>query len=211
MKRLLLVTSPPASGKTFVSKKLAEKLDAVVYLDKDTLIPLSKKVFEAAGQPYDRSSSFFQSHVRDAEYEAVVALALEALEYADTVLINAPFTKEIHDRAAMQMLQDAVERVGGHLTVIFVKTRIDVVKQRMLERNSERDHWKLSHWDEYVVSCDFSLPEVLQDPTLSIGLFLFYNSDEREFHNSMAELLALLQSVAPAGSDSVAAFSRSVK
>ena len=42
LKKLILVTSPPACGKTYVSKKLAENLNHVVYLDKDTLIPLSK-------------------------------------------------------------------------------------------------------------------------------------------------------------------------
>ena len=39
LKKLILVTSPPACGKTYVSKKLAENLKHVVYLDKDTLIP----------------------------------------------------------------------------------------------------------------------------------------------------------------------------
>ena len=33
MKRLILVTSPPACGKTYISKKLAENLRHVVYLD----------------------------------------------------------------------------------------------------------------------------------------------------------------------------------
>ena len=35
-KKLILVTSPPACGKTYISKKLAEELAHVVYLDKDT-------------------------------------------------------------------------------------------------------------------------------------------------------------------------------
>ena len=39
-KKLILVVSPPACGKTYVSKKLAGALKHVVYLDKDTLIPL---------------------------------------------------------------------------------------------------------------------------------------------------------------------------
>ena len=38
MKSLLLVTSPPACGKTFVSKELAKALNPIVYLDKDTLM-----------------------------------------------------------------------------------------------------------------------------------------------------------------------------
>ena len=37
-KKLILVTSPPACGKTFISKELAKRLKHVVYLDKDTLI-----------------------------------------------------------------------------------------------------------------------------------------------------------------------------
>ena len=40
MKRLIMVVSPPASGKTFISKELAKALKHVVYLDKDTLIVL---------------------------------------------------------------------------------------------------------------------------------------------------------------------------
>ena len=48
MKSLLLVTSPPACGKTFVSKELAKALNPIVYLDKDTLIGLSKQIFIVA-------------------------------------------------------------------------------------------------------------------------------------------------------------------
>lgn len=39
MKKLILVTSPPACGKTFISKQLAKALNHVVYLDKDYLDP----------------------------------------------------------------------------------------------------------------------------------------------------------------------------
>ena len=61
MKSLLLVTSPPACGKTFVSKELAKALNPIVYLDKDTLIGLSKQIFVVAGEEYNRSSFFFFS------------------------------------------------------------------------------------------------------------------------------------------------------
>ena len=50
MKKLILVVSPPACGKPFISKKLAENLKHVVYLDKDTLVPLSNVVFDCANQ-----------------------------------------------------------------------------------------------------------------------------------------------------------------
>ena len=82
-KKLILVTSPPACGKTYVAKALAKNLKHVVYLDKDTLIVLSKQIFKVAGQPYDRSSAFFQQNIRDYEYDCVLALAMEALDYDD--------------------------------------------------------------------------------------------------------------------------------
>ena len=97
VKKLIVVTSPPACGKTFISKALAERLQHVVYLDQDTLIALSRQIFKVAGQPYDRSSQFFEENIRDYEYECVVDLALEALNYDDIVLINAPYTREIRD------------------------------------------------------------------------------------------------------------------
>lgn len=49
-----------------------------MYLDKDTLITLSKHMFTVAGQPLDCSSDFFEQHIRNPEYDCIVALALEA-------------------------------------------------------------------------------------------------------------------------------------
>ena len=60
MKKLILVTSPPACGKTYVAKQIAKALNHVVYLDKDTLIVLSKQIFKVANQPYNRSSDFLK-------------------------------------------------------------------------------------------------------------------------------------------------------
>ena len=70
--------------------KLAAELNHVVYLDKDALIILSRQIFEVAGQPYDRSSDFFEEHIRDYEYAAILDMAVDALEYDDIALINAP-------------------------------------------------------------------------------------------------------------------------
>ena len=39
--------------------------------------------------------TFLKKNIRDYEYECVVDLAMEALDYDDIVLINAPFTQEI--------------------------------------------------------------------------------------------------------------------
>lgn len=191
---MILVSSPPACGKTFISKQLAKNLKHVVYLDKDTLIPLSKQIFRVAKKPYDRSSDFFEENIRDYEYEVILNLAFEALSYDDTVLINAPFTREIRDVDYINRLRAQLDRVGARLTVIWVVTSPEICRQRMIKRNSDRDDYKIRHWDEYVRTVDFSVPTSLDDPDVKDDLLLFYNSSEAEYLKSMHDVLEVLES-----------------
>ena len=143
MKKLILVTSPPACGKTYVAKQLARALNHVVYLDKDTLIVLSKQIFKVAGQPYDRSSDFFEENIRNYEYEAILNLAYEALEYDDIALINAPFTREVRNPEYIRSLRATLAKKQIQLCIIWVVTDPEVYHQRMIARNSDRDTCKL--------------------------------------------------------------------
>ena len=190
-KKLILVVSPPACGKTYVSKKLASALKHVVYLDKDTLIPLSKKIFEAANEEYNRSSDFFNREIRDVEYEVILDLAFEALEYDDLVLVNAPFTKEIRDLNYVKQLASSLKEKGAELTFVWVDATPETCHQRMIERNSTRDTWKLAHWDEYIKGVDFSIPT----PLASSGckLIIFDNNLSSDFDKVLANTVKLIE------------------
>ena len=192
-KKLILVTSPPACGKTYVAMKLAAELNHVVYLDKDALIILSRQIFEVAGQPYDRSSDFFEEHIRDYEYAAILDMAVDALEYDDIALINAPFTREVRNPRFMESLRQDLMRKNARLYVVWVVTDPEICKKRMIRRNSDRDTWKLALWDEYMAKSDLSIPEELNDKSKDQELLLFYNSNEEEFRKSMKEVVRKLQ------------------
>ena len=193
MKKMILVTSPPACGKTYISKKLAENLKHVVYLDKDTLIPLSNRVFIAAGEEINRSSEFFEKNIRDYEYEAIVDIGAEALEYDDIVLINAPFTREVHSEETMERFRTKLRQKNAKLVVIWVVTSPEVCHERIVKRNSDRDTWKLNHWDEYIKNVDFSIPAPLKRLDAGHDLLLFYNSSDEEFEQSMKTILPKLE------------------
>ena len=186
MKSLILVTSPPACGKTYVSKAIAKKLDHVVYLDKDTLIVLSKQIFVVANQEYNRSSDFFEEHIRDYEYYAVLDLAFEALEYEDNVLINAPFTREVRNPQYIADLRAKLAKIGARLVLVWVDTSPDTCHERMIKRNSSRDTWKLEHWDEYISRCNFTMPENVGD------VFVFKNNNGQEFDESLDRIADFL-------------------
>lgn len=193
MKRLILVTSPPASGKTYISKKLAEALKHIVYLDKDTLIVLSNQIFKVAGVEMNRSSDFFEENIRDYEYYATLDLAMEALEYADKVLINAPFSREIRDLDFMNDLKDRLREKNVRLTVVWVITKVDVMKERMIARNSDRDTWKIENWEEYIKGVDLAIPKALDDPKIVDDLLLFLNSSDDEYQDSMERIVRILE------------------
>ena len=190
-KRMILVTSPPASGKTFVSQQLAKKLPPIVYLDKDALIPLSNRVFHVAGKEYNRSSDFFEENIRNYEYIAILNIGFEALEYADLVLINAPFTREIRDNQYITELKAKLADKGADLVLIWVETDIEVTRQRMIERNSPRDTWKIANWEQYVAGRDYSTPSL---PALEDCMFKFYNSSQEEYEESMERIIKILLS-----------------
>ncbi len=193
MKRLILVTSPPASGKTYISKQLAKRLKHVVYLDKDMLIVLSNQIFKVAGQEPNRSSDFFEENIRDFEYQVTLDLALEALNYDDIVLINAPFTREIRDVAYINDLKCRLLENDTRLTVVWVITEVDVIHQRMIKRNSPRDTWKLANWEQYIKNVDFDVPRSIDDPNVVDDLLLFYNSNEVEYEESMTKILDIFE------------------
>jgi len=193
MKKLILVTSPPGCGKTYVSKQLAKQLKHVVYLDKDTLIPLSKQIFVAADEEYNRSSDFFEKYIRNYEYETIVDLALEALEYDDIVLINAPFKEEIRNENYIQNLKNRLKEKYASLVVIWIETTMEVCKQRMIARNSDRDTWKIANWDEYIAGENFDIPSALDDPKVIDDLLIFKNSSDEEYNKSMREIIDILE------------------
>lgn len=194
MKRMILVTSPPACGKTYISKQLAKNLKHVVYLDKDTLIVLSNRIFDVAGEERNRSSDFFESNIRNFEYEAIINIAMEALDYDDIVLINAPFTREIRNPEYMDQFRKRLASKNARLEIIWVVTDPEICHQRMIRRNSSRDTWKLENWDKYISGVDFSIPSAIDRPDSSEDdLLLFYNSTDQEYQESMKRIVRILE------------------
>lgn len=52
--------------------------------------------------------------------------------------------------------------------MIWVDTNPEVCHQRMIDRASDRDMWKLNHWDEYILGVNFNPPLSLKLETSPI-------------------------------------------
>lgn len=120
-------------------------------------------------------------------------MALEALDYEDIVLINAPFTREIRNMEYILNLKDRLREKNANLVVVWVETSPEFVHERMILRNSERDTWELAHWDEYLAECNFNIPSNLDDPKIKDDLLIIKNDNRQELEVSMKEVLDILE------------------
>ena len=120
------------------------------------VVGFTKHIFAVAGQPFDRSSDFFE------------------LEY----ILN---------------LKDKLSEKNANLVVVWVDTSPEVVHERMILRNSERDTWKLAHWNEYLAECNFNIPSNLDDPKIKDDLLIIKNDNQHELEASMKEVLNILE------------------
>ena len=137
----------------------------------------------------NRSSKFFEKEIRDYEYDVILDLAFEAIKYENLVMVNAPFTREIRDNEYINALREKLAGYGAKLSVVWIVTDPEVCHQRMIDRNSDRDTWKLANWDKYLASLNFNIPENLRDPDDEASLILYYNSTDEMAAESFEKLM----------------------
>lgn len=139
------------SGKSTLSRHLSS-LTGATYLDKDTLAgPLVRIALEAFGQdPSDRESNeLYLEKIMPAEYEALFATAGRNLELGHSVVLDAPFVAYLGDADFLRRSAEDASWPAARIRVIHVLASPDVVRQRLIERASERDRNKVAEWDIY--------------------------------------------------------------
>ena len=150
---LLIVCGPPASGKTTVGRRLAEKHRAV-FLDSDIFSPLIEAGLASAGaDPDDRDSAFYKEHYRDAVYETLWGLCESQSKELD-IVVAGPFTRELQQQDWSSEMQS---RLGRTVRVLFVHCDSETRRKRMRARGCKRDVGKLRDWDQHVQL--YSLPK----------------------------------------------------
>lgn len=192
-KKILLIAGPPATGKNYISEKIADALGHVVYFDKDDLVDLVNCSFNISGKEVNRDSEFYIKNIRPAEYSTIIRLAESALLFTDLALINAPFLGEVRDLEYMNSLKAQLNNNNIQLFVVWTYATTQVVHERMLKRNASRDKWKLENWDEYVKTVDYSPPFDLNKKVLNNKLFVIDTSTEETRNRDLNALIAAIK------------------
>ncbi|CAM4190898.1 putative kinase [Paenibacillus endophyticus] len=180
MQKLVFFVGVAGTGKTTVARKLADRIPAA-FLDRDTIGGrFVEAILELNGlDKRDRDSEYYKKHLRDLEYDTAKDVCIENLAAGQNVFMISPFTAELKNK---QWIEEVVESAGLSHQMIDIKVVVvtlqdmELQKNRIIGRQTERDQWKLDNWGDFEKRIEF-VPQINWDiPNSSI--FVFDNSGE---------------------------------
>jgi predicted kinase len=156
---VVLLTGPPASGKTTVGRSLARHLGAALVDQDIATAPLTAVVADLVGV-LDLDDQRLAGPTRAARYETVIALAEDNLRAGLTVVLVAPFSAERRDIRAWDALDERLRAAGGSPLLVWLRLDAAVVVQRLRARGEDRDAAKLANPSAFTSALDVAEPAV---------------------------------------------------
>ena len=155
MPAVYVVAGAAGSGKSTVGRALARRTGAVV-LDQDILTnPLMAQIARSAGvtdHDFDHPA-LADPGVRQARYQCLLDTGRDNVDIGRTVVLVAPFTREVADRAAWHQLCFSFAPLP--VTLLWVTTPPHVLRERRRRRGLPRD-----------LAADLTVDRVVPDPVV---------------------------------------------
>jgi predicted kinase len=155
---VLIIGGYAGSGKTELGRILARGAGWPM-LDKDTMTrPVVEAALEITGQPpRDRESDTYLNLIRPREYEATISAAVENVECGNSVIVTAPFIRELGDSAWVQRTQAQFAALNATTVLVWVYCDPDTMHTYLRHRSAARDSAKLADWPGYLASINLDL------------------------------------------------------
>lgn len=165
----LIITGCAGSGKTTLGKTLSRRL-GYTYVDKDTATEtFTDFILKTDGE---RESKFYCESVRPIEYRTVINLCKDNLILGNSVVLTIPFIEQIQDYSKWEQIIKELNLDFSNINIKFIWIKHNELLEydRIKERGSSRDKYKLDHWEEYSSNLKNVKPDAKYD------VFIYDNS-----------------------------------
>lgn len=155
---VLVIGGYAGSGKTELGRILA-RATGWPMLDKDTMTrPVVEAALEILGQPpNDRESDAYLRLIRPREYEATISAAVENVECGNSVIVTAPFIREMNEPAWIERTQARFAALGASTVLVWVYCDAETMHSYLRHRAAARDAAKLADWPGYLATVDLDV------------------------------------------------------
>jgi len=143
------VSGLPGSGKSHFSKKLAKQLDLKIIDFDDNL---SELIREHKAEYNKVGSEKFLENYAQQRYDDLIQRAVEQLKGGRSVVIVAPFSKQIKDQKLWSELIEPITKFEANPTLYWVLISPETRRKRLTGRAAVRDEQKIANLDEYINS-----------------------------------------------------------
>jgi predicted kinase len=146
-----VVAGAPGAGKTTVAGLLAARLSpSAALIDKDTVYGgfVAATLTAAGRQGGEREGQWYDENIKIHEYAGLAAITREVRANGCPVVLVAPYTQAIRSRASWDQL---VADLGGDpVRLVWVGIPVQLLRRRLMQRDSPRDTAKLDAFDAFV-------------------------------------------------------------
>ena len=147
MAKAYFVAGLAGSGKSYYSRKIAKELDLKIIDFDDNFnefIAAHKEEYESLG------SEKFLANYASTRYADLINRAVTQLQQDVSVVIAAPFTKQMQDQKLWNELISPIKKFDSKPTLYWVVISDELRKKRLVTRGEKRDAEKIKKIDEYI-------------------------------------------------------------
>lgn len=173
-KNIIFLIGAAGCGKSSIGKIICKYYN-IMYLDKDIVCNnFTSKLLQLNGyNSGDRDDcAFYKNDLMPIEYKTILDIANDNISLGQSVLLDAPFCAYFNDENYLNKLKTKYNW-SNDVNIIVIHIDIDekLHYTRILERNNERDKWKLDNWQEYILSLEKN------KCTWKNAIHLYYNNN----------------------------------
>ena len=147
MVKAYFVAGLAGSGKSYYSRKIAKELDLKIIDFDDNFnefIKAHQDEFEKLG------SEKFLANYASTRYTDLINRAVIELTKGNSVVIAAPFSKQLQDQILWDELILPIKKFDSNPTLYWVVISDELRKKRLITRGEIRDAEKVKKIDEYI-------------------------------------------------------------